>query len=86
MTQNIINLNTNAAQPGINQEKVKTLPIIVPDATVLSLFTMTVEPLLALIFNLAKKNKILLNSRNLLLPKLILGEVDVSELDINISE
>jgi type I restriction enzyme, S subunit len=44
----------------------------------MSAFAATVEPLLALLFNLAKKNPILSATRNLLLPKLISGELDVT--------
>ena len=46
----------------------------------------TLEPLLGLLFNLAKKCIKLRQTRDLLLPKLISGELDVSELDIEIPE
>jgi type I restriction enzyme S subunit len=82
ITAGIINLNANAAQPGINQKGVKGLPILLPDRKFLDLFDEFVEPLLAKLFNLAKKNQVLRRTRDLLLPKLISGELDVSELEI----
>jgi type I restriction enzyme S subunit len=82
ITAGIINLNANAAQPGINQEDVKGLPILLPDRKLLDLFDEFVEPLLAKLFNLAKKNQVLRRTPDLLLPKLISGELDVSELEI----
>jgi len=82
ITAGIINLNANAAQPGINQKGVKGIPILLPDRKFLDLFDEFVEPLLAKLFNLAKKNQVLRRTRDLLLPKLISGELDVSELDI----
>ena len=77
MTQNIKNLNANAAQPGINQIGVKGLPILVPNKPLIDTFSDSVEPLLGELFNLAKKNNLLRRIRDLLLPKLISGELEV---------
>ena len=78
MTQAIINLNTNAAQPGISQKKVRSLPFLLPDRETLDAFEQIVEPLMATLFNLAKRNMALRKARDLLLPRLISGKVDVS--------
>jgi type I restriction enzyme S subunit len=86
MTQNIINLNANAAQPGINQSGVRGLRILLPPAPLLEIAEEVLEPLLGALFKNAKRNNILRQTRDLLLPKLISGEMDVSELDITISE
>ena len=82
MTQEIRNLNANAAQPGINQGGVRSLPILLPPKNLLQRFEATVEPLLGLLFNLAKKNRSLSLMRDMLLPRLLSGELDVSDLDI----
>ena len=96
MTQNILYLwlqesdtvaairstNANAAQPGINQEGVNSLPLSVPPLDIAGQFDQLAEPILALILSLAKRNGTLRRTRDLLLPKLISGEVDVSELEI----
>jgi len=78
MTQRIRALNANAAQPGINQPGVNGLPLLLPPPHIMSAFATTVEPLLALLFNLAKNNPILCATRDLLLHKLISGELGVS--------
>lgn len=83
MTQKIKNLNANTAQPGINQTGVKGLPILLPTKSLIDAFENIAEPLLAELFNLAKKNNLLRKPRDLLLPKLISGEIDVKGLDIN---
>ncbi|QWT47404.1 restriction endonuclease subunit S [Azospira inquinata] len=72
--------NANAAQPGINQKTVSWLSLVLPDKNLAASFDKTVEPMLASITNLAKKNRILRQTRDLLLPKLISGELDVSTL------
>jgi len=82
MTQAIINLNTNAAQPGINQPKVKSLPIIIPTREHIEMFENTIEPIMGLLFNLAKKNELLKQTRDILLPQLITGDLDVGEIVI----
>jgi len=86
MTQNIRNLNANAAQPGINQSGVRGLPILIPPESVLEAFDFVVDPMLSQLFNLAKKNNVLGPTRDLLLPKLISGELNVEMLDIPIRD
>ena len=49
-------------------------------------FSEEVTPVIQMIRNLTQKNTNLRRTRDLLLPKLISGEVDVSELDITIPE
>ena len=78
--------NANAAQPGINQPGVNGLSLIVPPEDVAGQFDQLVEPSLALIVSLAKRNEALRRTRDLLLPKLISGEVDVSDLEIALPE
>lgn len=73
--------NSNAAQPGLNQRDVKGVQIRVPDRGVLDQFDSLVNPMVALIFNLARANRELRHSRDLLLPRLISGDVDVIRLD-----
>jgi len=77
MTERIKNLNTNAAQPGINQNGVKSLPFLKPNIETVERFDDIVEHLLKQIFSLAKKQRILQLTRDILLPKLINGEIDL---------
>ena len=57
-----------------------------PDTETLSAFSGLVEPMFTYAHMLSQKNANLRQTRDLLLPKLISGEVDVSELDIEIGE
>ena len=54
-----------------------------PDQDVLCQFESTIAPLFRKVQSLSERNENLRQTRDLLLPKLISGEVDVSELDIN---
>lgn len=62
----------------------KQFLIAQPDLSMLKIFKAIVSPIFAYIFILSAKNTTLRQTRDLLLPKLISGEVDVSELDITI--
>ena len=75
--QRIANLNSNTAQPGVSQSKLKTLDILLPLKSVATLFNETVEPSVRQIFVLAKANQSLIQARDLLLPRLMNGEVAV---------
>ena len=86
MTEKIKGLNANAAQPGINRPGVKSLPILIPADNVIKEFNIFADEIFSEIFNLAKKNNILRQTRDLLIPKLISGELDVSELEIEMPE
>lgn len=82
-TQRIVDLNSNAAQPGISQPKVRGLPIMLAPTGLISRFDAAVEPMMGLLFNLARQNVTLRATRDLLLPRLVSGELDVSDLDID---
>ena len=77
MTQNIINLNANSAQPGINQIQVKSLNILVPTKEIIEKFELTVNSLLDKLLVNCKENTKLANIRDTLLPKLMSGEIRV---------
>lgn len=75
--------NSGAAVPTLNRNDVHGLPVILPSASVLGLFDSQIGPIFSLTKSLKRKNDNLRQTRDLLLPKLISGEVDVSALDIN---
>ncbi len=60
----------------------KEQELVLPDEETAEAFSDFVNPLCDLIRFLMKKNKNLRQTRDLLLPKLISGELDVSELPI----
>ena len=86
ITQDIRNLNANAAQPGINQQSVRSLPILLPPIDLVTAFDQTIEPVLALLFDLAKKNRLLQQARDALLTRLVSGELAVSDLEIKVED
>jgi type I restriction enzyme S subunit len=70
-------LNANAAQPGINQESLKSLKVIYPNKKAVESFNLKVEQLMKLIFSLAKQNTKLREARDILLPRLMSGQIEV---------
>ena len=70
-------LNANAAQPGINQESLKSLRILWPSENIIEEFNQKVESLMKLIFVVAKQNTKLREARDILLPKLMNGQIEV---------
>ena len=65
------NLNSNAAQPGINQTKIKTLLITVPIDELLIEFDFLISPMVKQIYQLARTNLKLKQARDILLPRLM---------------
>lgn len=70
-------LNANAAQPGINQESLKSLKLIWPSENKIEEFNKEVEASVKLIFVLANQNTKLREARDILLPKLMNGQIEV---------
>jgi len=60
--------------------------VVVPDRQSQVSFSETAKPLIELLQVLGTKNTNLRHTRDLLLPRLVSGEVDVSELDIALPE
>jgi type I restriction enzyme, S subunit len=75
-TQNF--LNNDAAVPGLNRNQAYSLPVLIPDEKLLTEFEEICNSTLGLARLLMRKNTNLRTTRDLLLPKLISGELDVS--------
>ena len=73
-------LNNDAAVPGLNREQAYALPFLLPDQDVLSRFSSEWERIYGLLRRLERINVNLRAQRDLLLPKLISGEIDVSDI------
>ena len=82
----LIGLGQGAAQQNISQVVLKKFPVLRPPLSVMQEFSILAEPIFNNLRNLQQKNATLRRTRDLLLPKLISGEVDVSDLDITIPE
>lgn len=71
------NLNRNAAQPGLSQLDINRIKILEPDKDIVIRFNHFIEPLLKEVFQLAKENQTLLKQRDMLLPRLMSGKLEV---------
>jgi type I restriction enzyme, S subunit len=83
-TKNFI--NNDAAVPGLNRNQAYSLETVVAPSDVLAEFCQFADDFERQAMNLRLKNNNLRCTRDLLLPKLISGEVDVAELDIMVPE
>jgi type I restriction enzyme, S subunit len=79
-------INNDAAVPGLNRNQAYLLPFILPDESTLAKFQGFIDPVFRQIKLLTQKNANLRRIRDLLLPRLIGGEVDVEGLDIAMGE
>ena len=73
---------TGAVQPKISQANLNKVPVIIPSGGELKAFDATIQSLFAQIRNLRAENNRLVATRDTLLPKLMSGELDVSDIDL----
>lgn len=73
------NRGIKAAIPGINQQDVGTIPVLVPSKESLKAFNEQVFPYISLILTLASESLKIANLRDTLLPRLISGELQIPE-------
>jgi type I restriction enzyme S subunit len=78
--------STGTKMPVIKWETLQTMPVLLPSQAVLRSFETSVQPMLQTVKMIFSRNQNLRRTRDLLLPRLISGEVDVSELDIVVPE
>jgi type I restriction enzyme S subunit len=77
---------TGAAQPKITQANLNRIPVLVAEDRVLAAFNEFIGDVFRQRIVVGEKNEALRRTRDLLLPRLISGEVDVSGLDIAVPE
>lgn len=75
--------NSHAAVPGLSREGAYARPFLVPPADLLNAYQLAVDPLGVEASALAKQGISLASLRDLLLPKLVTGRIDVSALDLD---
>lgn len=78
----ITNLQKGAAQPHVYPQDLATLKIMDIDESIIKQFNLIVTPLFEEIKNIISRNKVLKQARDLLLPRLISGEIDVESMEI----
>lgn len=76
----IVNRGQGSAQPNISAADIMSIPCVIPTADVLNTFNDTVQPLFDLIITNQQENQRLSELRDNLLPKLMSGELDVSDI------
>lgn len=80
--QKLIQSASGGAQQHINKDIVNEMKFVLPADTMLNDFKDIIRPINKEIFNLLYKNHTLKQTRDLLLPRLISGEIDVEKLEI----
>lgn len=79
---NIKSIVTGAVQQKVSQQNLKKVPAIIPSKEALSAFDDLIQPVFAQIRNLRDENAHLADLRDTLLPRLMSGELDVSNIDL----
>lgn len=79
---NIKSIVTGAVQQKVSQQNLKKVPAIIPSKETLSAFDDLIQPIFAQIRNLRDENAHLADLRDTLLPRLMSGELDVSDTEI----
>ncbi len=82
----LVNHAKGSAYPAVSQDDFRSAKLTVPPDDLLQRFHEVVEPMTLLADVLLRRNDVLRRSRDLLLPRLIAGELDTSELDIYVGE
>lgn len=80
--EKIISLASGATFKEITRTTFRQLPVLIPDKTTHKAFDQHMAAVGQQIQNLLRRNTLLHTTRDLLLPRLISGEVDVAELEI----
>lgn len=79
---NIKSIVTGAVQQKVSQQNLKKVPAIIPSKEALSAFDDLIQPVFAQIRNLRDENANLADLRDTLLPRLMSGELDVSNIEL----
>ncbi len=75
----LVSLAMKAAQPGLNQPNVESIPIIIPTKSIIKRFNKVIDVIFDKIFLNANENKELSSLRDFLLPTLLSGQATFKE-------
>lgn len=78
----VVNRGQGSAQPNISSSDIMSIPCVIPSKEVINKFNETIKPLFDLIISNQRENQNLSELRNALLPKLMSGELDVSNIEL----
>ncbi len=79
---NVKSIVTGAVQPKISQANLKNITAIIPPKDILEKFDRVIQPMFAYIRNARNENHRLASIRDSLLPKLLSGELGISNIEI----
>lgn len=79
---NVQSIVTGAVQPKISQANLNKISIVIPSESELKGFDAIIQPIFSQIRILRNENNKLVSLRDTLLPKLMSGELDVSDIDL----
>lgn len=78
----VVNRGQGSAQPNISAYDIMSIPCVIPSQDAINDFNGTAQPLFDLIISNQRENQQLSEVRDTLLPKLMSGELDVSNIDL----
>ena len=78
----VVNRGQGSAQPNISASDIMSIPCVIPSQDAINDFNGTAQPLFDLIISNQRENQQLSEVRDTLLPKLMSGELDVSDIEI----
>lgn len=78
----IVNRGQGSAQPNISASDIMSIPCVIPSKEAINKFNETIQPLFDLIISNQREDQQLSELRDSLLPKLMSGELDVSDIDL----
>lgn len=81
-SKNLASLNAGSAVPSMTTNILNAMQLYIPDEKTLEKFENIVSPMYSEMQENTKESKILANTRDTLLPKLMSGELDVSDIDL----
>ena len=75
-------ISTGASQQFIGLETARNFKILVPSEDLLEQYGIIIKPIYEMKAELYQENDVLMNAKNILLPRLISGKLSVENLDI----
>ncbi len=74
--------SNGATMTNVNKTKFENIKVVMPDILILEKYHKEVEPKFETILNLLEQNQLLKEARDILLPRLMTGMIDVDELEV----
>ena len=78
----ILNRGQGSAQPNISASDIMSIPCVIPSADEIDEFNKNTSQMFEFIINNQFENAVLANTRDVILPKLMSGELDISDLNL----